>query len=454
MSEVLRRDLVALLGSEAILYNPEGLTAYGGDYSGLAPRPPVLVARPASCEEAERLVHWLYAQGVPMTPRGAGTGKAGGCIPGPDDVVISTERLKGGPRVNPNDMTVTVGAGVVAAELDIAAARHGLFYPPDPNSLKQSSIGGNVATNAGGPRAVKYGLTGHYLLGLTMIGARGERIRAGAGTIKSVAGSNFTGLMLGSEGCFGLISELTMRLIPRPAAVCTAIATFDDSAAAGEAVGHLMRRGLNPRTAELLDELSCQVLRQQRPGLLPETGGAALIFEADGSDEQAMDELAAMAEACSDAREVLVAQSEAQRERIWAPRRKLSETLRSIAAHKISEDIAVPRGRLSDCIAACRAAAAQTPFKLAAYGHAGDGNLHINLLFDTAEDRPAVEQLADAIFRIAIDMGGTITGEHGIGLAKRHALRWEAGPARMALESRLKKAMDPAGLFNPGKVLL
>ena len=452
MNARLATDLKALFGERSVVAEPDRCQQYAGDWSGLAGHTPALVVRPDSTEQASAIVAHLYRIGVPMTLRGAGTGKAGGCIPSVDSVVISTELLASTPVVQPNDLTISSSAGTLAAEMDQQAAIHDLFYPPDPNSLTISSIGGNVATNAGGPKAVKYGLTGHYLLGLTFVGARGEIVTTGANTIKSVAGTNLSGLLLGSEGTFGLITDVTMRLIARPQAVQTALLTFSSTAEAVDSVGALFQTGLMPRCAELLDEISCDTIAQRQSHALPEGCRAAIILETDGSAEQSLDELLTLTQAARPL-DTLVAQTPAHRERIWAPRRDLSIALADRRNLKVSEDIAVPRGRLSEAVDIIRTAAAKTPFEVATYGHAGDGNLHVNILFDREEQRHEVEAFQDTVFRIAIELDGTITGEHGIGLAKRHALPWEAGEQRMKLERRIKLAMDPEGLFNPGKVL-
>ena len=452
MTPLLQRELENFLGKQGVVTDPLRCQNYASDWSGLAGHTPTLVLRPDSTEQASKVIAHLYRLGVPMTLRGAGTGKAGGCIPSTDSVVVSTELMTQTPIVQAEDLIIHSTAGTLAMELDNQAAAHDLFYPPDPNSLAISSIGGNVATNAGGPKAVKYGLTGHYLLGLTFVGAQGEVIKTGANTIKSVAGSNLSGLLLGSEGTFGLITEVTMRLIARPQAVQTALLTFSSTAEAVAAVGTLFQTGLMPRCAELLDEISCDTIAQRQSHALPEACRAALILETDGTSEQALDEMLTLAQAAQPI-ETLVAQTPAHRERIWAPRRDLSIALADRRRFKVSEDIAVPRGQLSEAVNKIRQTASETPFEVATYGHAGDGNLHVNILFDQEEQRQEVEALQDMVFRIAIELGGTITGEHGIGLAKRHALPWEAGETRMALEHRIKSAMDPQSLFNPGKVL-
>ena len=452
MNVRLAKDIKTQFGAQSVVDEPSRCEQYAGDWSGLTPCTPELVVRPQSTEQASAIIAHLYRLGVPMTLRGAGTGKAGGCIPSIGSVVVTTELMTDTPTVQTDDLTIRSAAGTLAAEVDQQAAVHDLFYPPDPNSLAISSIGGNIATNAGGPRAVKYGLTGHYLLGLTYVGAQGQVINTGANTIKSVAGTNLSGLLLGSEGTFGLITDVTMRLIARPQAVQTALLTFKSTAEAVASVGALFQTGLMPRCAELLDEISCDTIAQRQSHALPDGCRAAIILETDGTPEQSLDDMLTLTQAARPV-DTLVAQSAAHRERIWAPRRDLSIALAERRALKVSEDIAVPRGQLCTAVAVIRSAASQTPFEVATYGHAGDGNLHVNILFDDEQQRAEVEALQDQVFKIAIDLGGTITGEHGVGLAKRHALPWEAGASRMGVERRIKSAMDPQGLFNPGKVL-
>ena len=343
MSPALVGGLAQRFGERCVVADPERCARYAGDWSGLSPQTPELVVRPETTEQAAELVAHLYQLGVPVTFRGAGTGKAGGCIPSPGSVVLSTERMNRAPLVRRRRLgRLVLHAGTLAARLDEEAAAHGLFYPPDPNSLAISSIGGNVATNAGGPKAVEYGLTGHYLLGLTYVGAQGEVVRTGADTIKSVAGTNLSGLLLGSEGTFGLITEVTMRLVARPQTVQTALLTFESTAAAVQAVGALFRSGVMPRCAELLDEISCDTIRNLEQHALPQGCQAALILETDGTEDQSLDELLTLTEAAQPL-ETMVAQTPSQRERIWAPRRDLSVALRDRRALKVSEDIAVPR---------------------------------------------------------------------------------------------------------------
>lgn len=452
MNDKLAGDLRSLLGHGAVLAEIDQRRQYGGDESGLSAGTPRLVVRPDHRERAAEAIRFLYELGVPMVPRGAGSGKAGGCIAHEDEVVISCEALNAPPQISEEHLFVEVGAGTIAGDIDRAAARHQLFYPPDPNSLDWSFIGGNVATNAGGPRAVKYGLTGHYLLGMSCVLPNGDLVELGGQPLKCVAGSNLQGLLLGSEGIHGLITDLRMRLIPRPRFVATGLLTFAGAQEAADGIQALFQLGELPRTLELLDETSCQSLQAQDDSPIPMDARAALIIETDGEEDQAYDALARFADA-SGANNVLVASTPSERERVWGPRRVLSKVLKARAAFKISEDIAVPRGRIAEAIATIRSMAAEAGILAATYGHAGDGNLHVNLLWDQAEQRDAVEDLSLAIFKLAISMGGTITGEHGVGLAKRHVLPLEIGPERMAMEWRIKKSLDPKNLFNRGKVL-
>jgi glycolate oxidase len=338
---------------------------------------------------------------------------------------------------------------------DHEVERHGLFYPPDPNSLDTCTIGGNIAENAGGPRALKYGVTREYVLGLTVVLPTGEVLRTGRRTIKGVAGYDLTALFVGSEGTLGVVTEATLKLLPRPAHVATALVCFADVATAARAVSRVLAQGVVPRCLELIDDVSVQAVAKGSPFRLPPGAGAALLVETDGNDaEQVFAEMARVAEAVQGdaAGEVLVAQNEAQRRDIWETRKYLSVSLRQLHPLKLSEDVAVPRSRIPEMVARSREIGARHGLLVATYGHAGDGNLHANVLFDREEERPRVEAAVAEILRAAVDLGGTITGEHGVGLAKRDFLEYEQGAELVAVQRRLKAVFDPLGILNPGKI--
>jgi glycolate oxidase len=317
------------------------------------------------------------------------------------------------------------------------------------------SIGGNLAHNAGGPRALKYGVTRDYVLGLQAVLPTGELIRTGHRSWKGVAGYDLTQLLVGSEGTLAVIVQATLKLIPLPRAVATLLAFFPDEDKAALAVQKIFAAGLLPRACELLDGPTMRAVSPRAPFKFPDGVGGALIVEHDGHGEGVFDELARSGEMCTEAgaREVVAAQDEAQRRKIWETRRMISVALTAIRPHKISEDVAVPRGELVRMIGRVREIGARYGLPTACYGHAGDGNLHVNLLFGSQEERAKSHAAVEEVLQAAIDLGGTITGEHGVGLAKRAFLAREQGPEVIALQRRLKQAFDPDDLLNPGKIL-
>ncbi len=333
--------------------------------------------------------------------------------------------------------------------------KQGLFYPPDPNSLDMCSIGGNVAENAGGPRALKYGVTRDYVLGLTAVVPTGEVLRVGKRSVKGVAGYDLTGLFVGSEGTLGIVTEVTLELVPLPRHVATGLVAFGALADAARAVTRLLTSGVLPRCLELFDDVSLQAAARTSPYRFPAGAGAALLVEVDGNDPEAvLGELARAAEAlAADARgDMEVARDERQRRALWDTRRALSTNLKAVHPRKLSEDVAVPRSRIPELVARAKEIGARQRLTVATYGHAGDGNLHVNVLFDREDERPRAEAAAAEVLRASVDLGGTITGEHGVGWSKRGFLEYEQGPEVIALQKRLKAAFDPLGLLNPGKI--
>ena len=432
-----------------------GTEAYARDESGCGEYPPQAAVQARDASDVQKVLKFAREVKVPVVPRGAGSGKSGGALAERGGIVLSLEKLDRIIEVSRADMVCVTEPGVILEKLQATVEAEGLFYPPDPNSQAMCSIGGNLAHNAGGPRALKYGVTRDYVLALQAVLPTGELIRTGHRSWKGVAGYDLTQLLVGSEGTLAVITQATLKLIPLPRSVATLIAFFPDEDAAALAVQKIFAAGLLPRACEILDGPTMQAVSSRAPFKFPEGIGGALIVEHDGHGDGVFDELATSGEMCSEAgaREVVAAQDESQRRRIWETRRMISLSLMSIRPHKISEDVAVPRGKLIELIQRVRAIGEKYRLPTACYGHAGDGNLHANLLFASPEERQKGQAAVEEVLQAAIDLGGTITGEHGVGLAKRAFLAKEQRPEVIALQRRLKKAFDPDDLLNPGKIL-
>ena len=441
---------LAALGFQVTATEP-----YSRDESGLASYEPTAAVTARDAADVQRVMQFAKERKIVVVPRGAGSGKSGGALATRGGIVLSLEKLNSIVEISKPDMVVVVQPGVILETLQKAVEAEGLFYPPDPNSQAVCSIGGNLAHNAGGPRALKYGVTRDYVLGLKAVLPTGELIKCGHRSWKGVAGYDLTQLIVGSEGTLAIIVEATLKLLPLPRAVATLLAFFPDEAKAALAVQKIFGAGLLPRACELLDGTTIQAVSSKAPFKFPDGVGGALIIEHDGNDQDAvMNELAASGEQCTEAgaQEVIAAQDDSQRRRIWETRRMISTALTMLRPHKISEDVAVPRGNLVALIEKTREIGKKRGILTACYGHAGDGNLHVNLLFGNAEERKAGHEAVVDVLQAAIDLGGTITGEHGVGEAKRAYLGREQKPEVIALQKRLKAAFDPDNLLNPGKI--
>ena len=438
-----------------VLADREKLEAYGRDESELGSYPPDVAVLAESAEDVRAVFAIASRHRVPVIPVAARSGKSGGVLAVHGGIALSTERMSRILEISPEDLVARVEPGVVTGVLQAEVEKQGLFYPPDPNSLDTCTIGGNVAENAGGPRALKYGVTREYVLGLTAVIPTGEVLRLGRRSIKGVAGYDLTALLVGSEGTLGVVTEVTLKLLPRPRHVSTALVVFASVDAAARAVSRVLAEGILPRCLELLDDVSLAAAARTSPFRFPEGAGAALLVETDGNDaEQVFAEIVRVAEAVRGdaAGEVIVAQNEAQRREIWETRKYLSVNLKALHPMKLSEDVAVPRSRIPEMVARAKAIGRARGLAVATYGHAGDGNLHCNVLFDRAGERPEVDRAVAEILRAAVDLGGTITGEHGVGLAKRDFLEYEQGREVVALQRKLKALFDPLGILNPGKI--
>jgi glycolate oxidase len=425
-----------------------------GDESGLPKGRAGAVAWPASTEEVSALAKEAQELGVALVPRGAGTGKAGGCIPQNGELVVDLSRMNRILELRPHDMYAVVQPGLINAELDKAAREHGFMYPPDPASLESCSIGGNISTNAGGPRAVKYGVTQRYVWGVEMVLAGGKVIRTGRRSIKGVAGYDVTSLIVGSEGTLGFITEATMHIVPAAPVVETAWLTFADPISASRASEAIFAAGITPRMLELLDTAAMDAVRPKSAFRLP-PGGAAILVECDGRDEGVMRDLERICELALSrgGKDSVVAQNERDKEAMRRARRLVSGCLKEIFPWKISDDIAVPRSRMPELLGRAQEEGAPAGIQVAAYGHLGDGNVHINLLCKTSEERERARVVRQRLLTIAVSLGGTITGEHGIGIAKRQELSLEQSQELIELQRRLKQAFDPGNIINPGKAI-
>ena len=445
----LAQDLAGL----GLLLAP--IEPYSRDESGCGEYPPQAAVQARDAADVQKLLAYSRAQRIPVVPRGAGSGKSGGALAERGGIVLSLEKLDRIVEVSREDMVCVAQPGVILEKLQAAVEAEGLFYPPDPNSQAMCSIGGNLAHNAGGPRALKYGVTRDYVLALRAVLPTGELIRTGHRSWKGVAGYDLTQLLVGSEGTLAVIVEATLKLIPLPRSVATLLAFFPDEDKAALAVQKIFGKGLLPRACELLDGPTMRAVSPRAPFKFPEGVGGALIVEHDGHGEGVLEELAQSGEMCTEAgaQEVVAAQDESQRRRIWETRRMISLALTAIRPHKVSEDVAVPRGKLIELIRRVREIGARHGLPTACYGHAGDGNLHVNLLFGSEEERKSSHSAVEEVLQAAIDLGGTITGEHGVGLAKREFLAREQTREVIELQRRLKRAFDPDDLLNPGKIL-
>ena len=448
--------LAAVVGSAHVLSAQDQLAPYGHDESNLPDVLPDLVVRPGSATEVAAALALAIARGVPVTPVAARSGKSGGGLPIRGGVVLSVERLSRILAIRGEDLVGVAQAGVVTGVYQAAVEAQGLFYPPDPGSLDWCTLGGNVAENAGGPRAVKYGVTRDYILGLQIAMPSGELLRIGKQTIKGVAGFDLVGLLVGSEGLLAIVTEVTTKLLPLPRAVETALALFRSTEAGIHAVSAALAHGLLPRALEFLDEAAIAASRvANAPFQFPDGVGAAVLLEVDGNDPHACrSELNQLGELClkGGAVDVLVAQNSSQRRELWATRRQVSINLKALHPRKLSEDIVVPRSRIAEAVARVQAIGKRHGLAVACYGHAGDGNFHANVLYDTDADKPRVDAAVADMLRLSLELGGTLTGEHGVGLAKKEFLELEQGSAVVALQKRLKAVFDPSGLLNPGKM--
>jgi len=438
--------------NDNLLVNSTSISHYAHDESGLS-RPAEAVVLAENAEQISALLLLANEENFPVTPRGTGTGLAGGAICAHGGVVLSLEKMTRFAIDAPN-LCAVVEPGVLTKTLRDAARNVGLFYPPDPASLDIATIGGNAATDAGGPACVKYGVTKDYVLGLTAVLPTGEIIDAGVATRKGVVGYDLTRLLVGSEGTLGVITKLILKLIPHPPATSSLAPLFPNARAAVKAVGAVMTSGLSPSALELMDHKCLRLVADLLPFALPGETPALLLLETDGDPEQAAKDITRVGEICRDfgALELLPAPDAKARETLWGVRRQISLRIHDSAAVYLPEDVVVPISRIPDLIDALPAIEKKYDLVIYAFGHAGDGNIHLNV---TADD-PAKVQKAEASIRpliqTVLDLGGTMSGEHGVGLAKKTYIAMELPKKSLELQRGIKALFDPNGILNPGKI--
>jgi len=417
---------------------------------------PSAVVFPTSQEDVQKLVKMCYEEEIPIFPRGAGSGLTGGAVPTLEKgVVVSFERMNRF-QIDVDNATAVVEPGVITYEFQQEVERFGLFYPPDPSSFKYSTIGGNIAENAGGPRCLKYGVTREYVLGLTAVIKEGEVIKTGNPVIKDVAGYDITKLFVGSEGTLGLITSAVLKLIPKPKARGTALILFRNLEDVGRVVTRIMTSGIFPSALEFMDKDAIRAVEEFKPVGLPKDVSALLLVEVDGSPQSVKEDIKVVEElAKAMGLEVKVAEDEESAEKLWTARKSLGPALGNLRTGKINEDVVVPRVYLSEAIRDYRKVAEKYGLLMVIFGHIGDGNLHVNLLYDkkNKEEEERAERAVDEIFEITLRYNGSITGEHGVGLTKRKFLEYQFGPVGMEILKGIKKVFDPKNLFNPGKVI-
>jgi glycolate oxidase len=452
----LAQALRELLGDRAVADDAETRTAHSGD-KWFAHGEPDVVVFAESTEQVSNLLKFANENRIPVTPRGAGYGYVGGCVPVQRGIALSLARMNRIKEVNFADAIAVVEPGVITGELQSAAKKQKLFYPPDPASLKDCSMGGNVATNAGGPRCLKYGVTRNYVAGLEVVLANGDVLRTGGRVHKNKTGFDLIGLFVGSEGMLGVVTEITVKLLPLPPARATLSAAFDKMTTAAATVQQIFAEGFLPSSLEIADHFTLEAARRDLGSAMVAPGNAHLLVDLDGQPETVRVEMAKLRDlvAAKKPNTVEVATVEADCERLWALRREFSNSLRATGLTKLNQDIVVPRSRLVDLVEFAEELQKKHGFPVAAFGHAGDGNIHVNIMADRynreAVVREKVEAALDDLFRQVLAWGGVITGEHGIGLAKKRWWPQATSDVSRELHRTLKHALDPNGILNPGK---
>lgn len=459
MTSSLRTSLQTLkkqLRPGELVLDPATCSDYAGD-KWFARHQPDAVARPRDAKAIAQLLRFATRRKIPVTPRGAGYGYVGGCVPAQGGIALSLEKMNRILEINPQDFVGIVQPGVITAEFQAAVEKQGLYYPPDPASRADCSLGGNIASNAGGPRCLKYGVTREYVLGLQVVSPTGDLLQLGSRTHKNKTGFDLHRLFVGSEGMLGVITEATLKLIPLPPyRACIAVG-FSRMSQAIQALHQVFARGFLPCALEIADSFTLKAARQRTGSKDLEGCNALVILELDGQIQSVRSEILAVERLLKGLSPVFIKRAlgaEAS-EKLWAVRREFSYALRDTGLTKLNEDVVVPRGQLEALFKLAATLQQKSGISIASFGHAGDGNIHVNLMVDL--DQPGAkaraERTLDQLFQGVLKLGGVVTGEHGIGIAKRPWWNLAVSPEVNELHRTIKKALDPAGILNPGKFL-
>ncbi|AMK11274.1 MAG: FAD-binding oxidoreductase [Pseudodesulfovibrio sp.] len=455
--ESIIKEFERAAGAENVMTSETDRHSYSYDAAVLDSVLPALVVRPETSEALGAVTKLCNDNGMPLTVRGAGTNLSGGTIPHPGGVVVLTNGLNRILEINEEDMYAIVEPGVVTAQFAAEVAKRGLFYPPDPGSQAVSTLGGNVAENAGGLRGLKYGVTKDYVMGVDFWDVNGELIKSGSRTVKCVTGYNLTGLMIASEGTLGVFDKITLKLIPPVAAAKSMMAIFPSMKAASETVAAIIANKIVPATLEMMDNFTIRTVENFRGAGLPVDAAALLLIEVDGHPAQVADEAAVVERICKEngATELKVAKDAAERDAVWQARRDALPALAKLKPTCVLEDATVPRSKIPAMIQALDEIAKELNLTIGTFGHAGDGNLHPTILTDKRDkaEWERVEKGIDMIFDRALALGGTLSGEHGIGMAKSKYLAQETSKATIAYARRMKSVLDPKGILNPDKII-
>ncbi len=432
----------------------EELFCYGFDASSEEGNPSAVV-RPVNTEEVSEVVAFAFKNNTPIIPRGAGTGMTGGAVPLRDAVILSLEGMNRIIDIDKKNMVAVVEPGVINSHLQEKLEEAGLFYPPDPASMNFCTLGGNVAENAGGPRAIKYGVTKDYVLGLETVLPDGRILMTGGKTYKGVVGYDLTRLMVGSEGTLGIVTKIFLKVLPLPEETVTLLCTFSDPDNAAQSISRITSSSIIPRALEFMDHESIRAVENYRSFGLPLNAEALLLIEVDGPRAAVKEEAEKIASICMSLKgNISIAEDMFSKQRIWEARRAISPALYHIKPTKVNEDIVVPRGRIPEMLKSLREIAEKYDLIIANFGHAGDGNIHVNVMTDknNEEEYHRAKNSIRDIFEATLKLDGTISGEHGIGITKKQYIGMELSDVSIEIMKAIKKAFDPKGIMNPGKI--